>query len=278
MGTTDPCFFWNPAPGGTLEITDLAEAISDIQDQEITEAADARNGYGTAYRNFLMGSRRVRIVLERFGSPGSSALERDFYAIENHLRRGGYVGFSRNRSKSWCGAVNSAYAQRGDTVLYTGGNLFNAWYTSAALASGDEVIVESANPDWQSEPTVFSSITGTQVTVSRALRFTYPTSNPIFVRYRDFYPVLRLPDDQLDKPLVTHDKRITWTFDALLEYDLSALASAIAARRAVTPLSLSDTNTRVKDGSHSLESLLYGNLVERSVGGSARVRQLFGGT
>lgn len=269
MGAAHPRFYYYPDSAGTLEEIDLGEGLSDIQRVPTPVVKDAVNGYGTRYRNFLSGGERVRIILERFGSPGASAVERDLYAMENHLQRGGSVGFSAVHSKAWCGFMSGGYGDRGRTILYTGGNLFTAWSSTAALVSGDEVVIQSPNPEWRSEVSVFSFLAAKQMNLSRALRFTYAQKSA--VRYRDFFPVLKLPDDQVGRPLVTHDKRITYTFDALLEYDFNALAAAVAAQQTASAPGLGTITVGPAGGLISLDTFL-GNATDTSAGSTKFTR------
>lgn len=221
-----PAIYWYPDPRGTLEHIDFGavgeEGLSDIQEFPGAEVRDARGGDQTQRRTFLGEVFRVRIILERFGPVGHSALERDLAALQLHLDRGGRIGFSGDHARTWAVMPAGAPA-RGDTTVRTPSGPFSAWSSSGAIAAGDELVIEQGNPDPKREVQLVDSTTSSTVTFDRGLRWTF--SAPPVVRWRDFYPVLRRPKDQLGRPLVSHDHRVNFTLDMTLEY------SAIEARR-----------------------------------------------
>lgn len=221
-----PAIYWYPDPRGTLETIDFGDVgeneLSDIQEFPGAEVRDARGGDQTQRRTFLGETFRVRIILERFGPVGQSSLERDLAALQVHLDRGGRIGFSGDHAKTW--AVMPAGApSRGDATIYTPTPPFSAWSSSGAIAAGDEVVIEQGNPDPKREIQLVDTTTSARITLDRGLRWTF--SAPPVVRWRDFYPVLRRPKDQVGRPLVSHDHRVNFTLDMTLEY------SAVEARR-----------------------------------------------
>jgi hypothetical protein len=282
MGATDPAFYWYPSDAGTLETTDLGEGMSDIQETPLVAAEDAYTGSYGLTRNFIASCYRVRLVLERFGAPGTSSVERALRTLESHLHRGGSVGFTRDQSKAWAGSVGTGrYALRGSTLLYTSGSLFTAWSPSGTLANGDEVVVESANPIANREFKTASSITAGQLTLAAGL--TYDHTTQTFARWRDFYPTLKLPKDQLGRPIVTHDHRITFTFDATFEYDFSALASYLESAGSNSALPLASGADKAggsvlgNGGSSSSRWTLDGLLAQNSTAGTPRSGRIGGG-
>ena len=216
--STTPVFYWYPVSGGTLEKTDFGEALADVQETPNGRGVDAYTGALVGYRSFMGATKRVRIVLERFGSPGTAALEQKFQTLESHLQKGGLVSFSRNDSKTWASKA-SGTPVRGDTILYcAAGNYFTAFSAAGNLAQYDEAVLESAHPESQRE--VFPVGVGggtprTQVSTPGVV-YTY-TGYPI-VRWRDFYPYCWLPADQLGRSFLTHDHRRNFTLDITLEY------------------------------------------------------------
>lgn len=214
-----PRIYWYPDPVGTLETTDLLEGISDIQETPGAVVADALNGQGDPSRSFLREDFRVRIIHERFGPVGGGALERACSTLQAHLNHGGFVGFSRDHAKTWCGIAGGSVV-RGQAIFYSGGNGFSAWSSAGTVAASDEVVLESANPDALREVNTCSAInSGGDVTLGNSAVYTY--GSKAICRWRDFYPVLWLPEDQVGKPIVTHDHRLNYTLDLTLAYSVS---------------------------------------------------------
>lgn len=213
-----PRFYYYPDETGSLEIIDLGEGLSDLQETPGAIATDTYAADGKAYRSFQRDTFEVRIVLERFGTPGVSSLERKLLTLQSHLQRGGWVGFSRDHAKAWA-SMRSGAASRGDTIFYTPGSGFTSWSSSGTLAAGDEVVIESAPPDSRRELSTVSSLSsGGDVTLGAGLIYSYD-GHPL-IRWRDFYPTLRLAAGNL-RPIVTHDHRRNWTLDATFEYNVA---------------------------------------------------------
>ena len=229
MGT--PAFYWYPDAAGSLETTSLGELLSDLQETPLSTVEDAYGGNGFPYRSFLGGSFRIRILLERFGTPATSTLERELRSMEAHLHRGGMVGFTADTAKTWCGFQSGTWS-RGDASVATGGNAFRAWSSGGTLAANDEVVMESENPEANREFQLVSAIsaTGTVTFSGDTLLYSYGASaESSLARWRDFYPVLWLPRDQVGKPIVHHDHRRNWTLDVTLEYCIGAVLALYEA-------------------------------------------------
>lgn len=224
MGT--PRIYWYPDPAGSLETLDFGEGLSDLQELPGALVEDAYTGDGYPFRSFLQGNFRIRIILERFGSPGTSSLERKFSSLQAHLDRGGFIGFSRDHAKTWA-SLAAPGPVRGDTTVYTGtGNGFTAWSSSGTPAEGDELVIESGAPEFQREIAVCAALTVTpavHLPLSAGCIYTY--NQGVIARWRDFYPVLFRPKDQVGRPIVTPDHRRNWTLDLTLEYPLAAVLS-----------------------------------------------------
>lgn len=219
-----PTFYWYPVSDGPLTKVDLGEGMSDLAEDPLVDAVDARAGDGlhstTVYgANGLL----VRITLERFGSTGNGAsdIERKLRSMEAHLHGGGVCGFSRDSAKAFgLGFEGAIY---GTTFLTGAGpNPASSW-SSGALTAGDEIVIESVPPDLRREyttcatDTIFSDV---QVTTTDALRYTY--NDPSIVRYRWFFPVLRLLPEYRNRTIVAHDHRRNFTLDAVFEYSVAA--------------------------------------------------------
>lgn len=244
-----PCFYLYPSPTGTLAIVNCLEGLTDIQETPPADVEDAYTGNYTPYRSFLGGSYRVRIILERFGTFGSSSVERRLRNMESHLQRGGLVGFSRDHAKTWASKTNSNVT-RADTVVYNSGNAFATW-SNVYYATGDEMVIEVPPAEHKREFFVSDTVGATPIDVPIPTPGAfYSYSQAAVIRWRDFYPVMWLPKDQVSKPLVTHDHRRTFTLDVTLEYNpavvLALWGEAAPSLRGIT----------LPDARYSLEQIL----------------------
>jgi hypothetical protein len=183
-----------------------------------------------------------------------AALERSLMALEKHLQLGGTVGFSLNHSKSLAHWPLGLWSQQSQAI-YVSGNGFATWSSSAAWASGDDMVVESIEPGGVREVHATSGQTGSQLSLSSTRLQWHYADRPAWVRYRHFWPVLKLPQDQLGKPLVTTENRRLVTFDATLEIDHNGLILAGAEKEGQDILELAD-NTPTEIGGFFKNPLL----------------------
>lgn len=252
-------FYFYPDDTGGLTAITLAKPLTELHEKRVPQRVTAKRGDGSAAVASWLSDTRVRIVLERGLSAGNV---RDLKAMEDHLHRGGAVGFAREHTKAWAAYGSSTY--RGYTYISTGGQAFANWEASGALASGDEIVIESAPPEAGIEMHAISSVSATtgQVNLSSET-ILRSLSGPILVRHRDFYPALRLPDDQLDKPLVTTERRLSWTLDVELEVIPDIIAIGYEQSTGVIGLSLSPTDG-LNGASISLGTLLAAGAASNS--------------
>lgn len=219
----NPAFYLYPEASGPLKVVDFGQSISDCYLVPTRRRTDAVGGDGVA--RSLLGPGGAKVTIRRERSALRST-ERAWRNVEDHLIRGGRVGFSWDHSKTWAGFLN-AYPTQGNTLLYTDGNAFTSWSSSAALASGDELVIESPNPELKREVTTFSSInSANQITIGSALWYTYAAG--AMVRWRSFWPALYLAQDQLNKSIVTSDHGINYTLQVELTVDPAIYAPASA--------------------------------------------------
>ena len=226
--------------GGTFLKVDIDEPISDLQYSMQRQAVDAVSLSTRRFRYHRKPYIDVRIILERFTD---EALARELYSMEAHLQKGGYVGFSADRSKTWLSWIGSPFAETGTEVLAPGtsvvdvnampvagsagyGNMFKHWESAGAIAANDIVHIDGTLHDFNHEEMKVSSVSLTSSSaygkITTAASHTgynrYPYQQGAIMRYRDFWPFLCLPENQVGKPLITHDHRINFTFDATFRY------------------------------------------------------------
>lgn len=266
MGATDATFFWYPEAAGSLEELDLGEPVSDVQGYAPYVVYDARNGVGTRSRSIGFANPTVTISLERFSS---APIRRDLMGMIDHLRRGGYVGFSADKAKAYCTWMGAVLIRSG-TIVYGGGNLFNAWNPSAALVSGDEVVIETPNPAYRRQESSVQSVAGTQITLTRGSLYEHVGC---FLRHRYFFPMLRLPEEGVGAELLTDEHGLNNTLDLTLELDLNAIGAYLQqSSYQFGPLALASAAVSAQSASGRGSSGLYtleGMLAAQGRGASA---------
>ncbi len=213
----NPTFWYYPDPTGDPVSIDLADTLSDLVETPITEATDARGLDWVTARSVKGAGLRIRVVLERFGGPSTSSLERSLRTLENHLHRGGLCAFAADSAKAWAGVSSSALVP-GATSWTGSGRLFNALAPSATLASGDELVIETASPENMRQYLTAGATMGAGNTHTLGSAVQFPFAENSVLRWRDFFPILSLPEDQTGKTLVTNDHRRNFTLDVDLEY------------------------------------------------------------
>lgn len=223
MGT--PHFYYYPN-NRNLEVIDLGEELSDLNETPGAEVEDAITVEGLFSRNLTRRTFKLRIFLERFGSLGGSALERQLKTMESHLMSGGVVGFTRDETRAFCSMSQGAFT-RGQAIFYGGSSPFSAWYSGAAPAVDDEIVIESSGPGAHREFNTVSAFSSGQVTLGSSAVYDHP-GHPL-CRWRDFYPVLYLAKEDL-RSICEHDHRRNFTLDLTLTYAPAAVTALLAAK------------------------------------------------
>ena len=230
MPPTNPAIYYYPTSGfgAKLEIIDLGEVLSDLQMTPVRNSIDAMSYQGRFFRTNLNGRMQIRVLLERFTD---RALVRKLYSLQAHLERGGLIGVTEHQHKSWAAYVLPGQGVAGATTVETGGNVF--YNQSAAMEDLDEIVFQSSNPETKREWTRVSGDTintETTLRLESALLYNYQ-QDPVLVRWHGFWPIMRLPANQLGRPIVTHDHRISYTLDLTLEEDVGAIAIGSGLQR-----------------------------------------------
>lgn len=214
--------YYYPDPSGTLETIDLGEPLTDLSEIPLREIGQGVSLMGYPSTHVYRGSMRVRVQLRDVATTSSAgqALQRHLMSLSAHLERGGIIGVAADSAKTWGSALYSGTINRGDSNLYHRGDL---WYASGSLTAGDELVIESANPEMLREMTTVSSTTGRILTITPTARYSY--SGKPWVRHRNFYPALYWPEDERGTPIITDERRVRFSLDLTLEVAWSVLTS-----------------------------------------------------
>lgn len=202
--------WWYPTDANDVESIDLGEGLSDLQVEPVMVGPQSRSVAGRNRTTTWSAFHQVRLVLERFTAV---ATVRALLSLEAHLKRGGLVEIAADSAKAWGAFVSSPHL-RGDTVLATSGSPFAS--TTGAVVATDEIWVRTFAPEFSRELNTVSSITNDEITLSAGLIEDHKQS-PIFVHHRDFWPAMQLARSARGRPLLTHDHRLNYTLDLLLE-------------------------------------------------------------
>ena len=247
----NPRFYWYPTEmysvpwttsTGDVHIVDIDEPISDLQVSMHRSASDAITYTMRKHRRHYKPYLEVRVILERFTD---ESLARELYSMESHLQKGNHVGFTADRAKTWASWAGRVSATMGSEVISQGtrifsvngsamagsvgyANIFRHWESAATVAIGDIINIDGRVPDFNHEELQVASGVSLGSTARDGTVYVEQTHNGGYtrypylagsiVRYRDFWPYLCLPQSGIGKPLLTHDHRISYTFDAVFHY------------------------------------------------------------
>jgi hypothetical protein len=266
----DPRFYWYPTEQYTLPWhssstsvikVDIDEPISDIQTVMHRTAHDAITYSMRKHRRHYKPYLEVRVILERFTD---DALARELGAMESHLQKGNHVGFTADRNKTWASWAGGPGATSEEEVIAKGdssfsvngtalkggvgyANIFRHWENSGTLATGDIICLDGRIPEFNHEALKVgsstslgsTSTTGTvHVDATHTGHVRYPYQMGAVVRYQDFWPYLCLPQSGIGKPIITHDHRISYTFDAVFHYYPGWMSSIQRVRNEDQPLDI----------------------------------------
>ena len=207
---SNPAIYWFPRGTTTPRKVDLGTNISALALLPERVVSDAAPIGGPRTRHDFGGQRSVRLWKSRITS---ALLVRELRSLTSHLHAGGSVLFCRDPAKLW-GGWATARPVAGDTVISIYNNAF-AVYAAGSIAVGDEVTIESPNPEYLQETAVVTGVTGNTITIGAGVIQTYGIG-PVFVRFSDLYPVLRVGEGELSSVVPATERRISWEFDASL--------------------------------------------------------------
>lgn len=205
---------------GNLETITIPNFITDLQDEDPEVIAATSETVAGGMSRQLYGDWRRVVFIRQHLRPSVTAEAiaiRGLRSLQSHLLAGYSIGVAVG-SRAAFGSYTVAGASRGVDVIGIPANKYAPWDAAASLISGDEVVIQSPSPGGAREVHKIQSITAIGSTflvqLSRTLRYDHPGS--ILIRRRTFYPHLKMPEDQLETPIITTSSR-GQTFDLRLE-------------------------------------------------------------
>ena len=218
--------YYSPESNGPLFTIDLnpntGEYPGELQRPQITEVAQATRGDGKSYAALLSGVVSVRLKCDAWISTEQVRLLRQF---ENHAKRGGLFGFTLDKDKAW-GSILQGPSFQGQVTSIASGQ---RWYEpSVSLSSTDEVVFEEPAPRFRID-LVTSAQTINQATNSfthGALGYEFPNIALTHVRWRDFYPLLRLNPDAYGNEIIVSEREQYFGLNLSCVYEMVASIEA----------------------------------------------------
>lgn len=206
-----PVLWWYPDRTGPLQELDLVDISMIERESERFRTDEVGITGGISVTDYGM-RHTFRLARERFagGTQEGEDLVAASRGFENHIQRGGFFGFARDKDKAWGGFLDASYNQ-GGAVLATRGNVFE-YNPLASLSAGDYVVIQSANPRGELVQARIASQTGNTITLASGLRKAFlGPSHPVVIHERDFFPMLRAPAGA--RPILSDDRRLNYTLD-----------------------------------------------------------------
>lgn len=218
MGTSKLWYYPGSGGGGmttpTVETIDFGETVSDFQIRPYRVMSDALSIGGAFSRSTRRVGMSVRIVNERFTD---DALAEKLYCLHAHMERGGAFSFAVDSDNIFCAFVKAGVAAyRGEVSLTLDTTLFGA-YGGTTLTADDVIHIECPPPRGNREESRVDGFAGAVLTLPHASPLKYDHDGPVMVRHRDFMPALFWPERESGNPPLTHDHRISWSWDLTAE-------------------------------------------------------------
>lgn len=216
--------YYYPEPTSTLFTIDLnpstGEYPAEFQRTQETETVTSIRGDGKSYVAFLGGMMSVRVRCDAWVTTEQVRLLRQW---ENHVKRGGLFGLTLDKDKAW-----------GSHVILPGSvsSVCSAqqWYEpTTSLSNTDEIVFEEASPRYRIDYiTSGQTITNATTTFSHgALAYDFTTGATVHVRWRDFFPLLRLKPNAYGQTIIISESDQYFKLDIECMYEMN-LAIEIA--------------------------------------------------
>ena len=217
-----PFFSWKPhmrrlTP--TREWIYIPEVLTDLQITHRRDVVDSYSYFGGRHRENLRTWIDIRVQLDRFTSRD---LFLQFRGLIDHLERGGSCMFGNDLDKLYMSTLLMDQNQ-GVTNIKVSPNKAKSFLTTAPdqLAAGDEIVIESYPPKAAREyQTVASHSASEKITFASSRHLFDDYAAESRVRHADFWPTLILGAGEVGSAMLTHDRRMNFTFDMQLSYVL----------------------------------------------------------
>jgi len=216
MGTAK--FWFYPQPDGRrLVEIDLGESLGELFSDWDVDTVDGRSLDGGQFRSVGRGNETVSIQRDRMLLGEEAAAQ--LYSLQNHLDRGYNVAFSADHTKSSAiPLVNNPTS--GQTQIRLGADTFSNMWGIQTPSPGDRFVLMTSGPGVITEMIKVDSVNlsttsgGTLDTVDQIV-FSY--DKPVFLRWWRSWPLLKRPQADVGKNIVTNEGGRLWSLDLRLQ-------------------------------------------------------------
>ena len=212
--------YWYPMGTGNVETISLDFVTNLNDDDPVVSAATSTTIAGGMRRQLYGDWRRLVLIRQhlRPSKPAEAEAIRALRSLQSHLLAGYSVGLAIGTNATWGGFTVGPIA-RGISGIGVLANTYLPWSSTGTVVVGDEIVLQSQSPFGAREvhrvsAVIAGSSGGKILTLDRPTFYNHP--GPVLVRRRTFFPHLKLPDDQLDRPIITSRSR-GQTFDFRIE-------------------------------------------------------------
>jgi len=220
-------FYYTPEPNGSQVIMiDLGEELGEMFEDMQIESADAVSMDGHRQRSISKMNEIITIQRDRL--IGGIDTYYRLKTMQNHLDRGYSVSFTADRSKKWIYPIVSN-SSLGAYTLSVGQDPFRNLHISniSNIQSGQYFVIESApDPEIIQEmgksDAVSVSASGGTINLTDRLAFDY-SNRRSFIRWFRYYPVLKRPQEDLGRSIVTNENGRLFSLNLRLVPDYSVL-------------------------------------------------------
>ena len=218
-------FFYYPQPDGRhLVEIDLGEPLGELQSEFEHDAVDAVTQSGAIFRSVSRGGEVITIQRDRMQLGEDLAIQ--FDALQNHLDRGFSVFFCADADKAWAAPMTTPPQAGGFTFDVNNAVFSDITGTSVIPVADDYVVIESDSPPYIRETHEIQSISvtagsGGSVTLKKRLNFDY-ANRPVFMRYYRTWPVLKRPQSDVGRAIITNEggRLFSLSVRLVVDYDL----------------------------------------------------------
>ena len=229
----NPVFFYYPSPNGArLHQILLEEPLAEMFTEFDVDSATAVGFDGSMYRS--TGVHREMVTIQRDRMKLGEDLAIKFAQLQNHLDRGYSVSFSSDSDKCYCYPL-SLLPAGGDHQINVSGDPWRGFTGGAVPAEGDYITIESQQPSLLFEQhkiaayntstptaTMSASIGGT-MNISPSVAFSHVAA--AWARWYRFYPVLKRPNADVGRNIITNEGGRLFTLNLRLVVDYQVLFS-----------------------------------------------------
>jgi len=256
-------FWYYPEPDGShLVEIDLNEPLAELFSDQQVDASDGTAMDGSLSRSVTKNGEIITIQRDRMA--GGEELAHQFAAMQSHLDRGYSVAFTADHRYAWAGPVTTN-PTGGDFDLFVGPNPFRQFTNGGGVTpipvANQYIVIENQPPGMITETQKIQAATvttngGGTITCSKRVNFTYPSV--AFARWYRFWPVLKRPQEDLNRNIITNEHGITFSLSLRLVPDYSTLFSfhprtALATDPALIGISPGSGSVNDTEGRYSID-------------------------